>query len=674
MYQLCTVDVWDTLLRRRCHPEAIKLAVAQHVLMRCHQDLLPEMQDQWTLYRSRLDAELAIAQYSRQAGKDDEYELKDVFSYWIKAACPDMAADCVESLVVELRDHELQVEIQNTCPDQGILSFLKEHPAERVLYLSDFYMSSDLLDVLLAHHGFDSLLSGGIVSCDIGLNKRSGNLFRYVQEHEGVPANAHIHIGDNQHSDVEMPMRLGIKGVLYKPQEAHSERTATNSLFASRTALFSHVLEKLNYKLEVQTSKDNETARGMFLLGAQSAPLFIGFALFIAEQARLDRLDRLYFLTREGLFFLRVFQALFPENRHSGLTLPTPEILAVSRIATFLASIRSVNIEELNRIWRLNSQQKVSTLLNILDFEPQEATPFLGRYELQLDTVLHSPHEDQRLNALLSDTAFNDAVMKKVARRQELLADYLVQKGVTGNRIGIVDIGWRGTIQDNLAFIHSDAHWNGYYIALRKFLNPQPDNTEKHAYVLDERWDAEKHLFESFEPLELLCNCAMGSIISYARDSEGWITPLEDTAQEEASLIEDYVNHFQDGVAFATTHWAPFLSSHVVSAQEMRPLALRVWQRINDTPPSELIEAYYASPQHDLFGVGGLFDRGAVPSLGTIFLGVVSRSKRREVIHYIRRTQWSAALEGLQIGLIHKAVLSVVFRAAKLYKRFILMR
>ncbi|KPA99885.1 hypothetical protein SU32_16785 [Ahrensia marina] len=674
MYQLCTVDVWDTLLRRRCHPEAIKLAVARHVRLRYHSQLHPEMQDQWALYNARIDAELTIAHRTRETGHDDEYELKDVFYRWLSAVCPSIDADSLEAAVKELRQHELQVEIENTYRDEGILTLLEKYKAERVMYLSDFYMASDLLDALLAHHGLDAVLSGGLVSCDVGLNKRSGNLFRYIQEREGVPAEAHVHIGDNPHSDVYMPSKFGIKGVLYEPEKAHSERLVRNELFSSRAALFAHVQEKINSASAASAPKGNQTAQGMFLLGVQSAPLFAGLALFIAERSRLDNLDKLYFLTREGLFFLRVFQALFPENRHAGLSLPTGNVLAVSRIATFLASLNFASIEELSRIWRLNSQQKISTLLKILDLDPLIAEPFLKRHGLELEMVLNQPQEDSRVQALLSDKVFSSILINKAAERRALLSAYLEQEGATGGHIGIVDIGWRGTIQDNIALTRPDIQWSGYYVALRKFLNPQPNNTKKHAYVLEEGRDGEKDLFESFEPLELLCNCAIGSTISYVQGADETVIPLEDTTKEEAVLIKNYVRYFQDGVTFATERWAPFLSSHAVSSQEMRPLALKVWQHICNTPPSELVEAYYSCLQHDPFGFGGFFDRGAVPSLNTIVWGIISRRKRREVIHYVRRTQWSAALEGLPIGPIHKAALTTVFRIAKVYKRFVLMR
>jgi FMN phosphatase YigB (HAD superfamily) len=675
MYKLCTVDIWDTLLRRRCHPEAIKLAVAQHVLLRCHDKIIPELRAQWPLYRARLEAELAVAQQAREAGQDDEYELREVFQHWLSVACPDMGPSEREHLVADLREHELQVEIQNTFADEGILSVLQEHPAERILYLSDFYIAGDLLDRLLSHHGFDKCLAGGVVSCDVGLNKRSGNLFRYIQDREGVPPSEHIHIGDNPHSDVYMPAQYGIKGVLYQPAEAHAARSEREGLFVSRDALFNHIRNDLTLEADAAAPCDNEKARGMFLLGVQSAPLFIGFAMHVAERAQIDRLEHVSFLTREGTFFYRVFQTLFPQATYMGLKSPPADMLEVSRIATFLGSLKSITVNELKRIWRLNEQQNISTLMGILDLDIQVMAPILARYGLESGTLLNRPQDDPRVQALLLDADFRTAAMEAAKSRRQLIVDYLTARDIPiRGRVGVVDIGWRGTIQDNLAVLLPDVHWVGYYIALRKFLNPQAENVDKHAYVLDERHDDEKHLFESFEPLELLCNSGYGSTVSYARQSDGRVVALKDPKPKEQSVSIAYTSHFQNGVVFATAAWAPYLLAYAVSSEEIQPLALKVWSQISNNPPSQLIDAYYAAPQHDLFGFGGDFHRDAVPSLATILMGVFNRRKRREVVFYVRRTQWTAAVHGLKIGRLHKVALLGVFYAAKLYKRIVLMR
>src|SRR5690606_32603094 len=101
-------------------------------------------------------------------------------------------------------------------------------------------------------------------------------------------------------------------------------------------------------------------------LGVQAAPLFIGFALWIAEQAVLHKLDRRYFFTREGEFFHKVFSPLFPQGRLFGHDLPSADILEVSRLSTFAPSMREASIQEMSRIWSLFKVQSVSGLFTTL--------------------------------------------------------------------------------------------------------------------------------------------------------------------------------------------------------------------------------------------------------------------------------------------------------------------
>jgi len=58
------------------------------------------------------------------------------------------------------------------------------------------------------------------------------------------------------------------------------------------------------------------------------------------------------------------------------------------------------------------------------------------------------------------------------------------------------------------------------------------------------------------------------------------------------------------------------------------------------------------------------------PSLSTIFLSPILAARRRELIEFIRRVQWSEAIENAkEIGPIHRTVLLLAFRAAHLVKR-----
>ena len=65
MIRLQTVDVWDTLLRRRCHPDAVKLHRAGWLLTRCWPEVPAPLRKPRALLALRLEAERELAQAAR---------------------------------------------------------------------------------------------------------------------------------------------------------------------------------------------------------------------------------------------------------------------------------------------------------------------------------------------------------------------------------------------------------------------------------------------------------------------------------------------------------------------------------------------------------------------------------------------------------------------------------
>lgn len=675
MHKLCTVDVWDTLLRRNCHPEAVKLATAKHIFLRFRHNLADGYGDHWHIYEQRPLIERAMAEEAEAVGDDGEYELTAVLQRWLKTVLAHPHPEKLDEIAGDIAECELAFEIANTFPDEDAPNLIAAYPAERTLYLSDFYMPGPMLDRILAHHGLDRIVPNGIVSCDVMRNKRSGRLFQHVQALYNVAPQDHIHIGDNQYSDVERPRRLDVAAIHFEPDAGHRSRIARESLFASRDMLFDYLRARTHEAAQSHHDRPDPDAAAMFRLGLDAAPLFIGFALFVAERTIIDHPDRLFFLTREGEFFFRLFKTLFPAGRHAGHVLPPCAVLAASRQATFAASIEAVSTEEFRRIWNLNWQQRLSTLFGILGVEPQAFLPLLERVDLSPDELLVRPQEDPRIEKLIADPFFSGHVLARAREKRETLAAYLEQQGVRdGEKIGIVDIGWRGTIQDNLARIMPQCETAGYYLALRTFLNPQPSNVVKHAFGPDERFDDVSAFFETFEPLELLCNSPSGSVSGYQVAKDGTIAPERQTQEQENVVIERFVRHFQDGVLFAAEAWRPLIVNHAVMASETRSMALQIWKKLTASPPEELVDAYYAAPQHDVFGYGGYFDRNSAPSLATLSLAPFSRRRRHEVIQYVRRTQWAPAISGLKTDFLHKTALKSVFWLARRYKKVMILR
>ncbi len=671
MYKIRTIDVWDTLLRRDCHPECIKLATARHLFLGWAKQIKPEFVDGWELYKARLIAERALAEQARRSGDDDEYEITEVMTKWtglvFDGAVP-------AGLSVYLAEYELSVEIDRSYPDPQILQFINRHKAERTIFLSDFYMSAEMLGRLLTVKGLDTLVADGLTSCDVGLNKRSGQIFRYVHSMYDVTPEHHVHIGDNEWSDVASPRALGIHCFHYQPEAIHVERLDREHLFSSREVLFDHLLSECS-TLAQEAHRGLSTKQAAALsLGVQAAPLFIGFAIWVAEQAILQKLDQLHFFTREGEFFHKVFCALFKHQRLSGHDLPPTNVLAVSRLSTFAPSMKEVTVQEMSRVWSLFKVQSVSGLFVTLGLDIGKFSDLLNTLGLHPTDIISAPEHSPELRRLFETPSFVEEVESIVESQASLLKSYLKQCGVNGGgRIGVVDIGWRGTIQDNIALIVPEAHFFGMYLGLRRVINEQPENVSKAAYGPDENTLSEPSLlFTNFAAMELLCNSPFGSVIGY-NITDGCTNPQRHVDGEENLAYEDFVQPFQQGVLIAAKHWESYLERYMVSSNELHAISMHIWDTLRRAPGEGLVDVYLRTPQPDLFCYGERFNRSQYPSLSTIFLSPISNERRRQLIDFIRRVQWTEAIENTKdIGLLHKNMLLLAFRAANLVKKAIL--
>lgn len=668
MYKIRTIDVWDTLLRRNCHPECIKLATAQHLFLGWADQIKPEFRDGWALYKARLEAESTLAKYAKTGGRDDEYEITQVLTQWADVI---FSSTVPAALPTRLAEFELSVEIARSYADPEILDFLRSHEAEKTLFLSDFYMCAEMLGRLIASKGLDTLVSEGLSSCDVGLNKRSGLIFRHIHSIHAISPQEHVHIGDNEWSDVSSPRALGVHALHFLPESAHAERLAREHLFSSREALFDHIRGECAVLAQDASRGLSVKQVAALSLGIQAAPMFIGFALWIAEQAVLQKLDRLYFFTREGEFFHKVFCALFPQGRLFGHDLPLADILEVSRLSTFAPSMRGASIQEMSRIWSLFKVQSVSGLFTTLGVDIGRFSELLDTLSLKETDVITDPKSNPELGRLFETPAFAEAVENSLASQASILQSYLKQSGVYDcNRVGIIDIGWRGTIQDNISLFVPDVQFYGMYLGLRRVINVQPGNASKEAYVVDENTSsASNSLFTNFAAMELLCNSPRGSVVGYSLD-DGHAKAQRHVDREENAAYDEFVKPFQEGVLLAAKHWQSYLERYVVSSSELHTVALHVWDKLRRTPEQGLVEAYLRTPQQDIFGYGEIFSRSQYPSLSTIFLSPVLVARRRKLIEFIRRVQWSEAIENAkEIGPIHRTVLLLAFRAAHLVKR-----
>ena len=79
MQKVISFDIWDTLIKRKCHPEEIKLFTMRYMLFKYEEEIVEEYRDSYILLRERNTIESEICRKNEKKGKDGECKIKDVF-------------------------------------------------------------------------------------------------------------------------------------------------------------------------------------------------------------------------------------------------------------------------------------------------------------------------------------------------------------------------------------------------------------------------------------------------------------------------------------------------------------------------------------------------------------------------------------------------------------------
>ncbi|PLC69109.1 hypothetical protein [Klebsiella quasipneumoniae] len=667
-FKLKTVDVWDTILRRNCHPDFIKRSTAYYFFLKYHD--LHNINSVDQLFSKRVETEHAIGQENKALAYDDEYLIQDVMLQWvanyISAEHYDTAAIAHELYVWEMEQEKKTIYL-----DPDIKDFLAQYPADNTLFLSDFYTSADDLKKLLHHAGMDvSIISDGISSIDERLNKRSGKLFDFVQQKYQLSPADWVHIGDNEWSDVKMPASKGINSIRYLPTDQHHLREQKEALWHNNETLTETLINQI-----IQEHTKSAQLPVDFLLGLKTTPLIAGFCLKILEQAISSNSEKIFFFTREGEFFIKAFNILidYLKANISEIKLPEIDILEVSRLATFAPSLQEISLKEMMRVWNLYSTQSVSALFKTLNIDITGFKRFIDKYDIPADEQIQYPWQDHRVQQLFDDAAFKEQLWQHVLQQRALLKAYFKTKGLHDDvdaKVCVVDVGWRGTIHDNIALLYPNIHFTGVYLGLQKFLNDQPSNTAKAAFGPDLNHQLEyPHFLDSVAPIEMITNSPSGSVTGYGEEN-GKLVAIRNINSDENNAWHSFTRTFQEGILAGMTSFSAAALSHGLTHEQVRGYALKVWDVLISGNNKSLTDAFNNLNHNETFGLGGYIKKNHVPSTGEILSALWNREHKKNLISFIKANQWSDGIRNRDnLSLLNKNILALTIDLAVFYKR-----
>ena len=564
MAKIISFDIWDTIIKRKCHPEEIKLATARYIVLKYESELKDKYKNIYEILNRRDEIEAEECKKNKENGHDDECKILDVFKMLQKEIFKNEKQDISEELLAE----EIKEEKRAIFINPEILPIFEKYKDLKMYCISDFYMGADSLKELLDYLNLPVKIEKIYSSADYLLNKRSGNLYKKAEEELNVEPKDHIHVGDNQYSDIEMAQSLGIETI---------KTTKTDFDFVPEKA------RRFNFDLSVAKKKDDTKEAKLFNSGVDLAPLLYFYGYSIVEYAIKNNIKTVYYATREGETFIKIHE-LIKKNNPFGVELPDCETIEVSRMATFSASLKEFSVPELLRLWSQYRVQSMKALFKTLAIDIKNYKEYLGKYDLIPDENIVYPWFDIRVQRLCADKEFKAKIQVELDRKKNELLEYFEkQKGITNNNepMFMVDIGWRGTIQDNLAHIFTNKVIGGYYLTLYDFYNLQPENTFKLSY-LDDKNLRDNEVASMITLLEWIYNPGTGSVTEYKQGEA-----IRKAKTEETDIVKKYIKPLQDGMFAGAEIINEYMKYHPYEAIETKGYVYDLIRKTKKNPSKE---------------------------------------------------------------------------------------
>ncbi|UWU23532.1 hypothetical protein N2601_25040 (plasmid) [Rhizobium sp. CB3060] len=638
--KLVSFDVWSTLLHRECYPDEVKLQSARYLLLNAYDSLRPAFQSLRELYWSRIRAE------NRSAPNNDfEYRFANAVDVWLNETLqPSVSDQAVVQLKGSLLAHEFECELRCTHRDDRTAKFI-EKLRQPYVFASDFYTSADFVRKLLKSHGVGGLWSKAYCSSDSFESKRSGALFKRILSDFALQPSELAHFGDNPDADGSVPRSLGISASLYKPiketDRSHWYRDAFEDFLQGDLSKHQRrilaILEGL-CKASEKTHRVNSDL-ALFQIGIRLSPIVFSFCLSVFEDAVKNKIDNIFFFTREGIFLKEVYDAISRENPYI-TSVPKSSILAVSRRATFAASIKNFDIRDMMRLWTMYTSQSFRGFAFSLNLDEDLLRRVCQRHGVQYEKSFVHPWMNEDFLTVLNDSELTEHARESIRAQQFLLKGYLEQEGLQSHGdtpTTIVDIGWRGTIQDNIARI-LDRPINGHYLALFKFLNEQCKSGRKFGWLNDDNVDPEQSIPDQVAPIEMIYNGRGGSVVSY-KYSDGTFYPVKEIIENEEKIVEE-LKPLQAGMLAAVPYLSRYIGLHGLLAEHLKPLARQLNKSLINSPPMAIADLFSRLEHNETFGAGLVDEVGRQSELTQLREANSSREMHYILNNWLGSVRW----------------------------------
>ena len=537
-------DVFDTLLHRKCDPDAILDGVSYWLGRELEKYGFYHDKD---VLQARHDAYVEVMHKKADQGLDQDLTLRELCPIWINNLV-DVNESDTKNIIELIMHKELELElhaIHENIFTHSLLTKLKLLDI-KVILISDMYLGTEIVEKLLEANKFTGLYDTCYVSGDVSLLKRTGRLFEYVIDKESLIPSSHLHIGDNYEADYEHAVKIGLHAIFLGDKELDYKKN----------------INKFDYKM----SKKDANWKGYAIASyANSSPYEIGnfvesyakkyfgpiYASFIhktIERCIQEQVDKIYFLSREGFLLGMIYNELVDEvyNSHR---IDEAHYLYVSRLSTYLAAMNGkIGLREIRSVADNVGVLTIKILLAPLKIESKTLVKIAKKCGLNnIDEAL--PHFYMSWTPFINfinDEELLEIVKNKSSEYKKLLLELLEQDGFfDSDRIALIDVGWGGQIQENIYTVVKDRKDKpdilGFYMATNGNAHSRksPDNWME--WIISDKahlsWQG-LSAFDFVQSFEAISRAPHPTVIGYKEGNNGKILPILKDKTEPSRIAE----------------------------------------------------------------------------------------------------------------------------------------
>jgi glycosyltransferase involved in cell wall biosynthesis/FMN phosphatase YigB (HAD superfamily) len=462
-------DIFDTLVTRPfSSPEMLFDYLEEHIA---------KIYGIKGFHKIRKDSEYIARQRKNWQGDVKISEIYAVFAEKAKVGHE------VASKLLEL---EVSSEISILSPRKSVIDMAREAMKSRkkIIIVSDTYFERKYIEKILVKNNID-FYNNLYISSEAGKRKDRGDLWDNVLHYECVGRESLLHIGDNEQSDVQILVDRRFMHPIHimKPSSLFRESGLGRILWQlldpnkgwRESLLFglnANFFCSDSYPIEFFYSKkplSDPFAFGYTVFG----PIVFSFMSWLLREAKANGIDHLKFIAREGFLLNRAFELIrdHPKIKAQGIELPHGSYFLCSRRASIFAALRTP--DDISRLLERHFTGTVRGFfnyrLNLQDMKEVERK--LGAKILNRELLLPD-HRGDLFNILLQ---VFEILAKQASNEREALLEYgRIQGLFADKRIGIVDVGYSGSIQKALSSLLGKP-LAGYYFVTDTLAIPLQD-------------------------------------------------------------------------------------------------------------------------------------------------------------------------------------------------------